>query len=224
MFVITANAAEPAGDFLDQGMSSGDVIGLSTISAGHGSLDFLSERFAVCGQNIKKIKITTDKCCLYTTVPVYSGDPDYEKAVNGDIKDLEEYDPIYVGDAEYDGYISHYEHSIVAGTTYKGTYNENMYFGMSVPRELWSTNEDPKQCYHETVDQVDGATITIAVTFTDGSTEEHQYRLRTGKIFVPVDEKTNLLLWNHLTRFLTPEEKLSGEVPYAYGYLMKKMD
>ena len=72
--------------------------------------------------------------------------------------------------------------------------------------------------YHEDVDQVNGATLTIEVTFVDGSSETHRYKLETGKIFVPCDEN-GYLQWDNLTRFVSSEEE-----SYTYGYLIKKID
>lgn len=108
------------------------------------------------------------------------------------------------------------------GQSYDGEYNEQMYFGMSVPEELWSTKYDLKEAYHEDVDQVNGANLTIEVTFSDDSTETHHYRLSTGKIFIPADEN-GYLQRDNLTRFLTSEEE-TEETPYIYGYLMEKID
>ena len=88
---------------------------------------------------------------------------------------------------------------------------------MSVPEELWSTNDDLQEGFHEDVDQVDGATITIEVTFTDGRTETHHYRLNTGKLYIPVDEN-GYKQHDNVTRFATDKEW------YIYGYLMEQID
>lgn len=208
LFVITAHAAE-----LPEGAGVGEVIGLSMVEAGQGSLSHLSGRFMISGHNIEKINISTDKCELYTSVPVYEGDPDYENALNGQ----EDYYVVYEG-----GAVAYYEYSPIVGQSYEGEYNSQMYFGLSVPEELWSTSYDLREAYHETVDQVNGATLTVKVTFTDGSTEAHQYRLTTGKIYVPEDENGNLQ-YDNLTRFLTEDES-KVETPYTYGYLMEKIE
>lgn len=217
LFAITAYAAE-----LPEGVTSGDIIGLSRVEAGHSSFSYLDGRFTISGQNIEKIKVTTDKCELYTSVPVYSGEPEYENALNAESNGREEYYPVYEGEPEEDGYVAYYEHSQIVGQSYEGEYNNQMYFGMSVPEELWSTNDDIKNGYYETVDLVNGATLTVEVTFYDGSEETHHYRVNTGKIFVPVDDNGNCQ-WDNLTRFLTDNEE-SGETPYTYGYLMEKID
>ena len=217
IFAITAYAAE-----LPEGVTSGDIIGLSTVEVGYGSSLYLNGRFTISGQNIEKIKVTTDKCELYTSVPVYSGDPDYENALNAEVNGQGEYYPVYEGEPEEGGHVAYYDHSQIVGQSYEGEYNNQMYFGMSVPEELWSTSDDLKEGYYEDVDQVNGATLTIEVTFSDGSTETHHYRLDTGKIFVPVDNNGNLQ-WDNLTRFLTTDEE-TGETPYTYGYLMDKID
>jgi len=208
LFVITAHAAE-----LPEGAGAGEVIGLSMVEAGQGSLSHLSGRFMISGHNIEKINITTDKCELYTTVPVYEGDPDYENAQNGQ----EDYYVVYEG-----GAIAYYEYSPIVGQSYEGEYDSQMSFGMSVPKDLWSTSDDLKGGYHETVDQVNGATLTVKVTFTDGSTEEHHYKLTTGKIYVPEDANGHLQ-YDNLTRFLTEDEN-KVETPNIYGYLMEKID
>jgi len=185
-FAITAYAAE-----LPDGVTSGDVLTLSAFSAGYGSSEYLDGRFAISGQNIEKVKISTDKCNIYTIPSLYKDDADYE-------------------------------HLVIAGNTYEGAYNDNMLFGMSVPEELWSNNDNIQAASHEDIDQVNGAILTIEVTFADGSTEVHHYRLNTGKIYVPADEN-GYLQWDNLTRFLTANEN-TEETPYTYGYLMEKID
>ena len=220
LFAITAYAAE-----LPEGISSGDVVGLSTVTARGGSAEYLDGRFAISGQNIEKVKIVTDKCNLYSAISIYEGDAEYEKAQNAIASgDGEEYVMITDADFTYDETTAtgpsphHYEHLVVEGDTYEGEYNNKMLFGMSVPEELRSKNDDDPTAYHEDVDQVNGATLTIEVTFLDGSTETHHYRLNTGKIYVPSDEN-GYFQWNNLTRFISSEEE-----PYTYGYLMEKID
>ncbi len=208
LFVITAHAAE-----LPEGAGAGEVIGLSMVEAGQGSLSHLSGRFMISGHNIEKINISTDKCELYTSVPVYEGDPDYENALNGQ----EDYYVVYEG-----GAVAYYEYSPIVGQSYEGEYNSQMSFGMSVPKDLWSTSDDLRESYHKTADQVNGAILTVKVTFTDGSAEEHHYELTTGKIYVPEDEN-GYLQYDNLTRFLTEDEK-KVETSNIYGYLMEKID
>ena len=181
----------------------------------------MSGRFAISGNNIEKVRVSTDTCELYTVMPVHIGDPAYEEAMRAEPTETEEYSPIVVDSPGEERYIE-YEHLQVVGPSYEGLYNAQMQFGMSVPEELWSMNEDPKEGYHEDTDQLDGAVLTVEVTFADGSSEEHHYRLSTGKIFVPTDAEGRNQ-WDQLTRFLTEEEAL-GQTPYAYGYLMEIVD
>lgn len=220
LFVITAHAAE-----LPEEVSSGDVVGLSAVVARVGSSEYLDGRFVISGQNIEKVKIVTDKCNLYSAISIYEGDAEYEKAQNATASgEGEAYEMIADANFYYDEATAnepipyHYEHLVVEGDTYEGTYNEKMLFGMSIPKELRSKNDDDQAAYHEDVDQVNGATLTIEVTFLDGSTETHHYKLKTGKIFVPSDEN-GYLQWDNLTRFVTSDEE-----SYTYGYLMEKID
>ena len=222
-FAITAYAAE-----LPEGVASGDVMGLSSVSAGYGGALHLDQRFAISGENIDKVRISTDKCNIYSVVPVYEGDADFAKAQNDDKSANEEYVMIADVDDDFDEETStevtpyHFDHIVIEGNSYEGAYNSNMAFGMSVPEELWSKSDDDAQYNYENINQVNGATITIAVTYTDGSVEEHHYCLNTGKIFVPVKDGYND--WNNLTRFLTAEEEKDSATPYTYGYLMTKID
>lgn len=224
-FAITARAAElPEGT----GVASGDVMGLSRVSAGYGSAEYLDGRFSISGQNIEKIKISTDQCDIYTAVSVYEGDAEYDKAQESEKNGTGEY--VMIPDVSSDddeenaaeSVSHHYEHLTVAGKTYEGSYNEKMQFGMSVPEELRSKDADAQKNYHENVDQVNGATLTIEVTFSDGTSETHHYRVKVGKVFVPVGDD-GYLQWDNLTRFLTTEEE-SEEVCYEYGYLLEKID
>ena len=216
LFAITAYAAE-----LPEGTKSGDVIGLRLVEAGYGTPDFLEGRFTISGQNIDTVKMTTDKCNLYTTVPIRREDPDFGTAEKAKANDHELYEPIYKGDPETDGHVEYYEHSIIVGQSYEGDYNDQMTFGMSVPKKLQSTSDDPKNGYWEDVDQVNGAILTVEVIFKDGNSETHRYKLNTGKIYIPVGPDDELQ-WDNLTRFLTAEEE--DHAPFAYGYLIEKMD
>ena len=216
MFAITAYAAE-----LPEGITSGEFTGLCLAEWDWGSSRYMSGRFAISGNNIEKVRVSTDTCELYTVMPVHIGDPAYEEAMRAEPTETEEYSPIVVDSPGEERYIE-YEHLQVVGPSYEGLYNAQMQFGMSVPEELWSMNEDPKEGCHEDTDQLDGAVLTVEVTFADGSSEEHHYRLSTGKIFVPTDAEGRNQ-WDQLTRFLTEEEDL-GQTPYAYGYLMEIVD
>lgn len=229
LFAITAYAAE-----LPEGITSGDVVGLSRVSADYGSAEYLDGRFMISGQNIEKTRISTDKCNLYTATLIYKGDAEYTKAQEAEANGTGEY--VRITDAPLnsdetdtsdeaaasgsDAY--HYEHLEVAGSTYEGVYNDHTQFGMSVPKEQWSTSKDDQQNYHENVDQVNGATLTIEVSFSDGTFETHHYRVNVGRIFVP-EGKDGYLQWDNLTRFLTAEEE-AGETPNVYGYLLERMD
>ena len=217
LFAITAYAAD-----LPEETESGDVLGIRRFEAGSGSYSYLDGRFTISGQNIDTVKIATDKCELYTSVPVCKDDPDYENAVNFEGSDREFYEGVLKEGDPGDDPVVYYDHTTIVGPSYEGEYNDQMSFGISIPEELWRPAEDYKDSFWETVDQADGAVLTVEVTFDDGSTETHHYRLNTGKIYVPVDADGRLQ-WDQLTRFLTAEEEEAG-TPFAYGYLMEKID
>ena len=217
VFAITVYAAE-----LPEGTASGDATGIRSIAAGYGSHSFLDGRFTISGQNIDRVKVTIDKCELYTSVPIFSGDPDYEIAVNFEPGDNEFYEGVRKEGNPGDDPEEYYDHIKIVGPSYEGEYNEQMSFGISIPEELRITGDDDKVSFRKTIDQTDGAELTVEVTFRDGSTETQHYRLNTGKIFIPADED-GTLHWDQLTRFLTSEEE-TADTPFIYGYLMEKID
>lgn len=227
-FTITAHAAESPEEIssgnsekLPEGISSGDVLGLNTTMT-YGAGGYLPGRFAISGKNIAEVKISIDKCEIYTITSVYPDDSAFEEAQNSEKNGLDTYYGVYEGEPEEGGSIAYYECLQVAGQSYKGTYDSNTLFGVHIPEKLLSTNEDMKEADHENINQVDGAILSIEVTFMDGDTEIHNYRLTTGRIFVPVDEKGNCK-YDNLTRFLTSQEETT-ETPNVYGFLMKKID
>ena len=219
VFAITAYAAE-----LPEGVKSGDVTGIRRVEAGYGNESFLDGRFFISGQNIERIKVTTDKCEIYTSVPVYSGDPDYENAAGFEPNDNEFYEEVFKeGDPGSDQLeLEYYDHIRIVGESYEGEYNASMSVGISIPEELHIAGDDDKDSFWKSIDQADGAVLTVEATFLDGSTETHHYKLNTGKIYVPAEED-GTLHWDQLTRFLTSDEEKAG-TPFIYGYLMEKMD
>ncbi|SER62865.1 hypothetical protein SAMN04487884_10889 [Butyrivibrio fibrisolvens] len=230
MFVITANAAEPIPKEQNDPVSSGDVLKLSSYDCSSGIGGYLSGRFMISGENIANVKISTDKCQIFAVVPVGKDDPEYkELRQKWDYCELGlDYDAVYADDdlESTDDSIDHFDHFVFTGETYEGAYDNTMSFGMYLTDELTAQYEDiwdgydyHKACY----DLVDGATLTISVTFTDGSIEEHHYRVTTGSIYVPVDED-GYCQYDDLTRFITPEEEESEQVARIYGYLMEKID
>lgn len=235
VFMITANAADAL--TVDDGtISSGDVVNMATFSALGGGNGYLSGRFQIGGENIDTVRITTDTCELYSSYNIYESDPEYEKIYETEITmgmaygegyyDWQYDDPYNYDEDSGEEAPMHFEHYTVEGSSYEGAYDPGMSFGMYVSDELREKLDqslsDPEYS-HACYDYVNGAQLTISVTFKDGTTEEHHYKVNVGKIFVPVDEN-GFLEWDNLYRFLTPEEESSCEVGYDYGYLLEKID
>lgn len=220
LFAITAYAAE-----LPKGVSEGEVLGLNLTSAAYATPEYLAGRFSISGENIEKVKITTDKCNLYSVAALDPEAAEQKKAeadskhgeyvVLADTFDCEPGDTTQPASCRY-------EQIVIAGSQYEGAYDPAISFGMSVPEKLQSSHQDLKQAFCEDTDQVNGATLTMEVTFTDGSTQVHHYQVKTGNIYVPADEAGNLQ-WDQLTRFLGAGENTKN-TPYTYGYLLEKID
>lgn len=205
IFALTAYAAE-----LPKDVTSGECVGLSLAMNSHGGdLMHIDPIFFISGENIERIKISTDKCNIFYATP------STEEEVTENLSNNTMSDGYYFF-SDDNGIV--YEHLVVPGQTYEGTYNENMSFGMSVPQELWSNNDDPKERYHETTYQVDGAILTVEVTYTDGSIETHHYKVTVGKIYVPLDENGHNM-YDAISRFVVNEEER-----YFFGYLLSQID
>lgn len=69
------------------------------------------------------------------------------------------------------------------GTDVTEEYDPEVSYGFWVPgvdAALW--REDPRAASQESIDTLDGAQLTVEVTFTDGSTQAKTYTLSTGKL------------------------------------------
>lgn len=206
-FVITANAAEMPDD-----APSGSFAGLCQLNRSQGDLLHLSYRFYISGENIDRVKVSTDKCNIYYATPSTAEEVERNQRTNTMSDGF-----FGLPDVELDGK-EYYEHQVVPGQTFEGAYNEEMSFGMSVPQELWSDKDDLRECFYETTYQVDGAILTIEVTYTDGSVETHHYKVTAGKVYVPIDAAGRPQL-SSITRFVERE----GE-SCAPGYLLTQID
>lgn len=204
IFAVTANAAE-----LPENTTSGEFVGLCPSQTSQGDLLHLSFRFYISGENIERVKVTTNKCNIYYAVP----STEEEVASNQGNNTMN--DGYYFLSNYGDDY---YEHQVIPGQSFEGAYNEEMSFGMSVPQELWSDNDDPRECFYETTNQIDGAILAIEVTFDDGSVETHHYKVTVGKVYVPLDEN-GCYVYDSITRFVESEEE-SGTI----GYLFSQID
>ena len=216
MFAITARAAELSGD-----VNSGDVMSMyNEITYGTGG--FTPQTFAISGENIAKIKLSTDKCELYKVTHVYPEDSQFDKAQRMEVGEDTDYVAVYNKEPEEGGVVMSFDYLEAVGNTYEGDYNSDVLFGMYIPDELQSTNSDLQASFREDVDQLSDATVTIEVTYTDGNVEVHHYTLNVGKILVPTDEEGNCQ-YDKLSRFLTPEEE-KQETNNIYGYLPVRID
>ncbi len=204
IFAVTAYAAE-----LPDDVSSGKFTGLCQSHSSQGDLVHLPFRFYISGENIETVKVTTDKCNIYYAVP----STEEEVASNQSNNTMNDGYFIFCDNGD-----DYYEQMVVPGQSFEGEYNEEMSFGMSVPQELWSDKYDLRECFYETTYQVDGAILTIEVTYTDGSVETHHYMVTVGKVYVPLDEN-GCPVFDSITRFVDQDGE-SGTI----GYLLSQVD
>ena len=76
-FVITANAAELSDD-----APSGSFAGLCQLNRSQGDLLHLAYRFYISGENIDRVKVSTDKCNIYYATPSTAEEVERNQSTN----------------------------------------------------------------------------------------------------------------------------------------------
>ncbi|MBE5908663.1 MAG: hypothetical protein E7278_07505 [Lachnospiraceae bacterium] len=229
-FVITANASELSDDVECE---SGDVYNLNIIQGQGGMVEgYLLDRFEVGGQNIDKIKISVDKNELYISRDIHEGDPDWptdeelQETNQNPYSDKGFYDMMLThkemtetGHREWKGY---YVYKRIVGSDYEGAYSSNCKYGFFVRSGTELSYDDPRGDYYSQVDMMNGAVLTVGVTYLNGEYEEHHYQVQTGRVVL---HTANDSMYGKLgDRFLTAEEYETGEAPFSYSYLLERID
>lgn len=158
--------------------------------------------FKVTGDNIETVSASVDKGGLYRTERLDITEADAQAIMTGGFAPVAGADDIMVQsepeqnkwwvDASYrveNGFVEAYDPS----TSY-GLWGEPQAVDMA-------QEEDGPDAWHARIDEFDGATLTVTVTFTDGTTDTQTFTLHTGKLAVeyPADESGPQLTGEVLT-------------------------
>lgn len=92
-------------------------------------------------------------------------------------------------------------------------YDPEVSYGFWAEPQPFDQTVDVRQAWHDRIDEFDGATLTVTVTFTDGTTETQTLTLHTGKLAVTYSEDSNR---PKLTGEVLTDEQ-AAEQGYIYG-------
>ena len=190
-FGLTACAAD-TGEIYGANANGGlafSAAGESRWSAGGGH--YTGCLFQVTGENIQTISLAIDRGALYRSetltdlsreevrkyLEAEANGTEYQLPGGGDVIGA-----VYSGDEAEEGPLSlDVVTDLGAGVT--EDYDPEAYYGFLVPDTGGIDWEgDPREANQESIDQLDGARLTVTVTFEDGTEQTRTYTLSTGRL------------------------------------------
>lgn len=148
--------------------------------------------FKVTGDNIETVSASVDKGGLYRTERLDITEADAQAIMTGGFAPVAGADDIMVQsepeqnkwwvDASYrveNGFVEAYDPSTSYGL-----------WGEPQPVDM-AAEDDLRDAWHARIDEFDGATLTVTVTFTDGTTDTQTLTLHTGKLGVVYKDDTS---------------------------------
>ena len=181
-FGLTAYAAE-TGEALRPNANGGLAFAASSGVAGDEIGHYTGCLFQVQGENIRTLTLSVDRGGLYRS-ETRTG---LTKEQVRQLRQAEEAggSVCSVYGEDEDGPMNA-EVMTVLGAVVTEDYDPNARYGFWVPPEEMVTvtdpDADPRQEAHANIDTFDGARLTVAVTFADGTEREKTYILSTGRL------------------------------------------
>ncbi len=170
--------------------------------------------FKVTGDNIETVSASIDKGGLYRTERLDITEADAQAIMTGEFAPVADADDIMVQsepeqnkwwvDASYrveNGFVEAYDPSTSYGL-----------WGEPQPVDMAKENND-QDTWHDRIDEFNGATLTVTVTFTDGTTDTQTLTLHTGKLGVEYTDGTS---GPQLTGEVLTDEQAETQ-GYVYG-------
>ena len=170
--------------------------------------------FKVTGDNIETVSASIDKGGLYRTERLDITEADAQAIMTGEFAPVADADDIMVQsepeqnkwwvDASYrveNGFVESYDPDTSYG-----------FWGEPQPVDMAQEADGP-DAWHARIDEFAGATLTVTVTFTDGTSDTQTLSLHTGKLGVdyPAGEEGPQLTGEVLT------DEQAAEQGYVYG-------
>lgn len=174
--------------------------------------------FRVTGDNIKSVSASMDKCGLYRSQKVSSEGSDRDKWVQaiyqgeGAAQGADQA-MVYGFDEEQTG-IMYADLAWKLKNGFTEPYDPEISYGFWAPStSVQDTETDLRAEWHALLDQFEGATLTVTVSFTDGSKQTQTLKLHTGKLGVKYTDETSGP--QYTGEVLTDEQ--AAEQGYLYG-------
>ncbi|WP_298031497.1 M23 family metallopeptidase [uncultured Dysosmobacter sp.] len=162
--------------------------------------------FQVTGEHIRQVSLSLDRGGLYRSQQLENLTAE-EMQVIREAQERGEIAPTSI-DRDGDGNWST-EKMTKLGASVTEDYAPEVYYGIwtgGVSEAAWA--EDPKAAEESSTDQLDGAVLTVTVTFDDGTEQTKAYHLSTGRLRVTCENDSGL----------TVLPQLAGDnEPYVYG-------
>ena len=181
-FGLTAYAAD-TGESYGAGINGGlafSTAGESTWSAGEGH--YTGCLFQVTGEGIETVSLSLDRGELYRWRSVADLTEAERQELQTALENGEEGPLTPAADG------GSAEETVRLGSSVTEAYDPEVRYGFLIPDTGdvdWTG--DPRAANQASIDQLDGARLTVTVTFTDGTEQTKTYTLSTGKLKVVYD-------------------------------------
>ena len=172
---------------------------------------FSGQLFKITGENIKTVSASIDKAGLYRMRSYAIEEEEVNAFFDGTDPRAKDADDIIAGSP--DGKQIYAEVLWKLGNSFTEAYDSDTCYGiLGTPKPI-TKNHDVQGEWHSWIDEFDGATLTVTVTFTDGTTDTQTLTLHTGKLACEyVDGESGPQLTGEV---LTDEQ--AAEQGYVYG-------
>lgn len=172
--------------------------------------------FRVTGEDIKTVSASIDKGGLYRTKTVKDTSDDRDEWVRtmyqGTNPELDGADTVMVWGSDEMNMYADLCWKLDNGFT--DEFDPDTSYGLWLPSQPEDDeNEDLQQAWHDEVDSLEGAKLTVTVTFTDGSEQTQSMTLHTGKLGIEFTDDASGPQLNG--EVLTDEQ--AEEQGYLYG-------
>lgn len=213
-FSITAYAAE-----LNMAQADGSDIVFTDVGIGDGA--YTGMLFHIQGDAISEVDISIDKGELYSaTIEKTTEDAVYDWLAQGapDGDDgthtvVEATPSLEQGEDDADIQNLTLYHCTKGGDEIKEKYDDETYYGFYIPDSIVSEidgGKDLAAASHEMLDVFNGSTLSITITYSDGSSLSKDYELSTAK------------LMHDENGVITQEEWTGEEGAFVYGIIAKE--
>ena len=145
--------------------------------------------FKVTGEDIKTVSAAIDKGAVYRTKTVKDTSDNRDEWVramyNGTNPELDGADTVMVwGNGEEGAEQMYADLCWKLDNGFTDEYDPDISYGLWLPSRSDSADDNLQDSWHKSVDGFEGATLTVTITFTDGSEQTRSMTLHTGRLGV----------------------------------------